>query len=296
MTRSVAAEPRKAGTTNTDAEVSAAASSEVPPALDVVAGYAWRLIVLAIAAGLVALSVARLWLVVLPIVVALFLATVLVPIVAWLRRRGVPSLVATWVTMFGAILLVGGFSVALTAAALREIDGLNLNRARPVDVLFGELFRSSLSMGSLPVNSGRGHGALRHVGGIVSCQKRDFGVPVSQDSKPVPSANERRVCDRTGGSPASGQHGIHHAAQMFCGRARRVPINRPAACEPASGGREARSPQTGLPTFRAAPRGMPNAEPPNGRWRRGQWSRPARVFRPRSTHVWGDRRGGYQHT
>ncbi len=159
MSRSVAAEPRKAGTTNTDAEVSAAASSEVPPALSVVAGYAWRLIVLAIAAGLVALSVARLWLVILPVVVALFLATVLVPIVAWLRRRGVPSLVATWVTMFGAILLVGGFSVALTAAALREIDGLNLSIGQGIDRVERWLVTGPLGLDPEPL------GRIREQGG-----------------------------------------------------------------------------------------------------------------------------------
>ncbi len=147
------------GTTNTDAGVSAAASSEVPPALSVVAGYAWRLIVLAIATGLVVLSVARLWLVILPVVVALFLATVLVPIVAWLRRRGVPSLVATWVTMFGAVLLVGGFSVALTTAALREIDGLNLSIGQGIDRVERWLVTGPLGLEPEPL------GRIREQGG-----------------------------------------------------------------------------------------------------------------------------------
>lgn len=137
-----------------------------------------------------------------------------------------------------AQLLVERASVPVTVKRPHSRAG----RARPVDVLFGELFRSSLSMESVPVDSGRGYGAFRHVGGIMSCQKRELAVPVPHDSKPVSSANERLVCDPTGGSPASGLHGTHHAAQMFSGRARRVPINRPAACEPASGGRGARSP------------------------------------------------------
>ena len=106
---------------------------------------------LAIAAGLVALSVADCG--------SSYCRTVLVPIVAWLRRRGVPSLVATWVTRFGAILLVGGISVALTTAALREIDGLNLSIGQGLDRVERWLVTGPLGLEPEPL------GRIREQGG-----------------------------------------------------------------------------------------------------------------------------------
>lgn len=168
MNPSAGAERDKAATTNNGAEDSTA-TREVPPALDVVAGYAWRLIVLGVAVFILAISVARLWLVVLPVIVALFVATLIVPVVEWLRGRGLPSLLATWATMLGAIVVLGGVAAALTLAALEEMDGLNLSIGQGIDRVERWLVNGPLGVQPEPLERIRDQGSewlFGNAGGI----------------------------------------------------------------------------------------------------------------------------------
>jgi predicted PurR-regulated permease PerM len=68
----------------------------------------WRLLI--IAAGLVVVGYlfTRLRLIILPIVVALFVSTVLVPPARWLRRHRLPPLLATWAVLLGSVIVIGG--------------------------------------------------------------------------------------------------------------------------------------------------------------------------------------------
>ncbi len=86
---------------------------EVPTWLARSAAVSWRLLVVAAAVAVVAAVLVYLRLVVLPVVVALFLATLLVPPVHWLRGRGWPSLAATWTVIVAALLLVAGLAALL---------------------------------------------------------------------------------------------------------------------------------------------------------------------------------------
>jgi putative heme transporter len=81
---------------------------EVPPALALLAAWSWRLLVVAAAAGLVVYLLIMLKVVVIPVIVALFLATLLVPLVQRLERRGWPHL--------GAVLAVFACAVLALAA------------------------------------------------------------------------------------------------------------------------------------------------------------------------------------
>ncbi len=132
---------------------------DVSPTLDVVAGYTWRLIVLAVGLALVAIVMARLWLVILPVVIALFVATVLVPVVAWLRRRGVPSLIATWTAMLGGVVIVGGIGVTLTVASMREMDNLNLSIGQGLDRVERWLVTGPLGLEPEPLERIRDQGS-----------------------------------------------------------------------------------------------------------------------------------------
>lgn len=83
-----------------------------------VAGLAWRALVVAIGVYVVVIALSRLQVVVLPIIVALLMATVLMPLVDALDRRGIPRLVATWGVLATGIALLGGvgYLVAPTVA------------------------------------------------------------------------------------------------------------------------------------------------------------------------------------
>jgi predicted PurR-regulated permease PerM len=86
---------------------------EVPAWLARSASVSWRLLVVAAAVAVVVTVLVYLRLVVLPVIVALFLTTLLAPPVRWLRGRGWPPLAATWTVIVAALLLVAGLGVLL---------------------------------------------------------------------------------------------------------------------------------------------------------------------------------------
>ncbi len=99
----------------------------MPRALAVAAGWSWRLMVVALAGALILVLLARLRIIVLPVIVALLVTTVLQPPAAWLRARGWPALLATWTVIAGAVALVAGVVAAISWRVAGEIDSLDVN-------------------------------------------------------------------------------------------------------------------------------------------------------------------------
>jgi predicted PurR-regulated permease PerM len=92
----------------------------VPASLRLAAALAWRFMVIALAAAVLALALASLRIVILPVVVALLLATLLLPPVGALRKRGWPSGLATLITLAGGLLaFVAVVSLIVTIAAVQ---------------------------------------------------------------------------------------------------------------------------------------------------------------------------------
>ena len=96
----------------------------VPPWLDTLAQLSWRMLVVLVGvAGLVILFT-RLYLVSLPLILALILATIAVPPARRLERRGVPRLLAALlVVVGGAVVFIGGI-VLLVPAFTRQVAAL----------------------------------------------------------------------------------------------------------------------------------------------------------------------------
>ena len=97
------------------------ARAQVPYGVDLAAAWAWRFIVIAVAGYFVARTVAQFSLLVMPLVIALFLAALVVPAVDLLSRaltRGVASLL----TVVGVLALL---AVMLTFATQQVVDGAN---------------------------------------------------------------------------------------------------------------------------------------------------------------------------
>jgi predicted PurR-regulated permease PerM len=66
----------------------------------------------------------QLKLIVIPLMVALILAAALHPVVAFLRRRGLPGALATWITFLGAVVVLGGIVTGIVFAVRSEWDEL----------------------------------------------------------------------------------------------------------------------------------------------------------------------------
>lgn len=98
----------------------------VPRRLELAAAVSWRLLVCAAAVVVVALVLARLQLVVLPSAVALMLATVLVPAVQSLRRRGLSAGVAAAGVLAGAAAVVAGALALVIVPVWQESDRLEV--------------------------------------------------------------------------------------------------------------------------------------------------------------------------
>jgi putative heme transporter len=69
--------------------------SMIPPSFDRLTAYSWRFLVIIAAAAVLVWVLVQLRLIVLPVIVALFIATLLAPPAQWLRERGWPNLLAT---------------------------------------------------------------------------------------------------------------------------------------------------------------------------------------------------------
>jgi predicted PurR-regulated permease PerM len=97
---------------------------EVPSWLARLAAYSWRLLVILVAAGLVVYLLIRLKVIVVPAILALFLATLLVPLVKWLEARGWPHLPAVLTVFLGALLVIGGLIALFVPLVGNEVGQL----------------------------------------------------------------------------------------------------------------------------------------------------------------------------
>jgi predicted PurR-regulated permease PerM len=97
---------------------------EVPPALARLAAWSWRLLVILAAAGLVLYLLILLKVVVVPVILALFLASLLVPAVNWLEARGWSHLPAVLAVFLGAVLLLVAIVAGFVPLIAGELDTL----------------------------------------------------------------------------------------------------------------------------------------------------------------------------
>jgi putative heme transporter len=97
---------------------------DVPPILRKLAAWSWRLLVVLTAAGLVLYLLIQLKVIVVPVIVALFLATLLVPLVQALEARGWKHLPAVLAVFLGAVLLLVAIIAGFIPLISNELDTL----------------------------------------------------------------------------------------------------------------------------------------------------------------------------
>lgn len=98
----------------------------VPRPLRVAGGAAWRLLAVAAAVYVVALVVANLRLVFLPVFAALLLATFLTPPARWLMRHKVPAALAALLALCGALVVLAGVLAAVSPQVADEVGPLDV--------------------------------------------------------------------------------------------------------------------------------------------------------------------------
>ena len=96
----------------------------VPSWLATGTAWTWRLLVILVGATAILYVLTQLYLVTLPIIVALILCTLCVPIARALERRRVPRMLAASITVFGGLAIVSGIIAALVPVFVREIGEL----------------------------------------------------------------------------------------------------------------------------------------------------------------------------
>jgi predicted PurR-regulated permease PerM len=97
---------------------------QVPPVLRTLAAWSWRLLVVLTAAGLVIYLLILLKVIVVPVIVALFLATLLVPLVRWLEDRGWRHIWAVLAVFLGSVLLLAAIIAGFIPLIGNELEPL----------------------------------------------------------------------------------------------------------------------------------------------------------------------------
>ncbi|WP_291055025.1 AI-2E family transporter [Herbiconiux sp.] len=105
-------------------------------------------------AGVIVFALVQLKLVVIPVLVALILAAALSPVIGWMRRHGVPAMVATWVTLIGGIVIFGGIVTLIVFAVRGQWDELAQSAGDGIDQVTGYL-----QSGALPIDPSQLDGA-----------------------------------------------------------------------------------------------------------------------------------------
>jgi predicted PurR-regulated permease PerM len=100
------------------------ARQQVPRWLQTLAGWAWRLLVVGLLIYVLARIASALRIVVLPCVVALLLTALLQPMCAWLRRRRLPNMLATWCSLVAALAVLVGLGTLIGVRTSAEYPTL----------------------------------------------------------------------------------------------------------------------------------------------------------------------------
>lgn len=123
------------------------------PLLPIVAGYGWRILVVAAVGWLFLRLLAELRLVVLPVIAALFLTALLAPLAQWLKDRKWPPLAATWAVMLGSIAILAVVVTLLAPSVGDELGEVGTSVQQGFQQVLDYLARSPLQLSERDINN-----------------------------------------------------------------------------------------------------------------------------------------------
>lgn len=83
-----------------------------------------QVVVVLLLASVLVFAMTRLTLVLIPVMIALILASAIHPVLRWMRRKGVPSILATWLALIGLLAILGAVGWLITVAVRNQWDEL----------------------------------------------------------------------------------------------------------------------------------------------------------------------------
>ena len=143
--RPAAPEPAPAPTLSADEKVSFG--------VRVAAGWSWRILVIAAAVALIGFLIVQLRYVVVPFLIGILLAALLVPICAWLQRKGWPKWLAVAVNELALIAVIGGLVTLVVIQVRVGLPGLQEQTLARFEDLKGFLLASPLHLTESDINT-----------------------------------------------------------------------------------------------------------------------------------------------
>lgn len=83
-----------------------------------------QVVVVLLLASVLVFAMTQLTLVLIPVMIALILASAIHPVLGWMRRKGVPSILATWLALIGLLAILGAVGWLITVAVRNQWDEL----------------------------------------------------------------------------------------------------------------------------------------------------------------------------
>lgn len=118
---------------STERIVSTTADEAVPRPLRITAAYAWRLLLIAAAVGVIIWLVMLLKLLVIPLMVAILITALLWPAFGWMLRHSFPRWVAIAVSLIGTVAIVGGLLWLVIWQVRVELPAVQASTGQAID-------------------------------------------------------------------------------------------------------------------------------------------------------------------
>lgn len=111
--------------------------------LRIISDVAWRVLIIGVVVGFLLWGLAYIWVVTLPVIIAVFITALLMPLVQWLRGRGLGRALSTTLAIITALIVLSGVVSLIVTPAIQGFGGLvasvssAVNELRQLEVPFG---------------------------------------------------------------------------------------------------------------------------------------------------------------
>jgi len=106
-----------------------------------------QIILILILASAIVFALVQLKLVVIPLIIAIIIASAAAPLLGWMRARGLPALAAAWIALVAGIVVFGGLVTLIVFAVRNQWEELSDSAVEGIDTL-----QDFITTGPLPID------------------------------------------------------------------------------------------------------------------------------------------------